>query len=123
VCSLFSVSMKAFVGLLLAAVAFATVQESVYQDAFINWMVQYQKSYAPEEFFYRYNVFKTNFDFVAAHNSGNHTWEVELNKFADLTSAEFKLLYTGYHPELRREERKTTLANLRVGAYPSGSVD
>jgi len=114
--------MKVLVSLLLVAVAFAT-REDVYQDAFINWMVKFQKSYAPEEFFYKYSVFKTNFDFVAAHNSGNNTWEVELNKFADLTSAEFKIMYTGYQPELRRESRKPTLHSLRVGAYPSGSLD
>jgi len=114
--------MKVLVSLLLVAVAFAT-REDVYQDAFINWMVKFQKSYAPEEFFYKYSVFKTNFDFVAAHNSGNTTWEVELNKFADLTSAEFKIMYTGYQPELRRESRKPTLHSLRVGAYPSGSLD
>jgi hypothetical protein len=105
-------------------VAFAT-QESVYQDAFIKWMVKFDKSYAPEEFFYKYSVFKTSYDFVEAHNSGNNTWEVELNKFADLTSAEFKLTYNGYKPELRRGVRQEvkTLADLRIGAYPSGSLD
>jgi hypothetical protein len=68
-------------------------------------MTKYDKSYAPEEFFYKYGVFKANYDFVTAHNAGNHTWEVELNQFADLTSAEFKIMYTGYRPELRRYER------------------
>jgi cathepsin L len=117
--------MKAIIALALATVALASVPESVYQDAFIQWMVQFDKSYAPEEFFYKYGVFKANFDFVAAHNSGNHTWEVELNKFADLTSAEFKIIYNGYKPELRRQAREEvkTLADLRIGAYPDGSLD
>jgi len=114
--------MKVLCLLLVAAFA-AAVDESVYQDAFINWMVKFDKSYAPEEFFYKYNVFKSNFDFVEAHNSANHTWEVELNKFADLTSAEFKVYYNGYKPELRRGERQVSLVDLRVGAYPSGSLD
>jgi hypothetical protein len=109
--------------LLAATLAFATVPESVYQDAFINWMVKFDKSYAPEEFFYKYSVFKTNMDFVEAHNAGNHSWEVELNKFADLTSAEFKTIYNGYKPELRRGARVETLATLRIGAYPDGSLD
>jgi cathepsin L len=106
-------------------VAFAAVPESVYQDAFIQWMVKFDKSYAPEEFFYKYGVFKANFDFVEAHNAGNNTWVVELNKFADLTSAEFKMIYNGYKPELRRAARTpvVTLADLRIGAYPDGSVD
>jgi len=32
-------------------------------------------------------------------------------------------MYNGYRPELRRGERKVTLDDLRVGAYPSGSLD
>jgi len=105
-------------------VAFASaVPESVYQDAFTQWMTKFAKSYAPEEFFYRYGVFKANYDFVSSHNSGNHTWTVELNKFADLSSGEFKNIYLGYKPELRREARHVTLRDLQVGAYPSGSVD
>jgi len=112
------------VAILLASVALATVQESVYQEAFVEWMNKFDKSYAPEEFFYRFNTFKTNFDFVEAHNKGNHTWTVELNKFADLSRGEFKNIYLGYKPELRRTPRNpTTLKNVHVGAYPSGSLD
>jgi C1A family cysteine protease len=115
--------MKAFAAALLLGVACAFVSESTYQDAFVSWMEKFDKSYAPEEFFYRYNTFKTNYDFVEKHNSGNYTWTVELNKFADLSSGEFKNIYLGYKPELRRGERKVTLHELRVGAYPDGSVD
>jgi C1A family cysteine protease len=85
-------------------------------------MQKYGRSYAPEEFFYRYNTFKSNFDFVEKHNSGNYTWTVELNKFADLSSGEFKNVYLGYKPDLRRGAR-LTLNDLKVGAYPSGSLD
>jgi len=88
-------------------------------------MVNFDKVYAPEEFFYRFSVFKANMDFVTAHNAGNHTYTVELNKFADLSSGEFKALYLGYKPELRREARPITLKDLVTGpeAYPSGSLD
>jgi hypothetical protein len=115
--------MKAFVAVLLLGVACAFVSESTYQEAFVSWMQKYDKSYAPEEFFYRYNTFKTNYDFVEKHNSANYTWTVEMNKFADLSSAEFKNIYLGYKPELRRDERKVTLDDLRVGAYPDGDLD
>jgi len=109
---------------LIFGVAFAAATpESVYQDAFVTWMQSFGKSYAPEEFFYRYNTFKANFDFVEKHNSGNYTWKVELNKFADLSRGEFKNIYLGYKPELRRDDRHVTLKDVKVGAYPSGDLD
>jgi cathepsin L len=114
--------MKALVAVLLLGVVCAFVTESTYQEAFVEWMQKYDKSYAPEEFFYRYNTFKSNYDFVQNHNAGNFTWSVELNKFADLSAGEFKNTYLGYKPELRRGER-VTLDDLQVGAYPSGSLD
>jgi cathepsin L len=115
--------MRALVAVLLLGVACAFVTESTYQDAFVQWMQKFDKSYAPEEFFYRYNTFKANYDFVEKHNAGNYTWSVTLNKFADLSSGEFKNIYLGYKPELRQGSRPVTLKDLKVGAYPSGSLD
>jgi cathepsin L len=117
--------MKSVLALVLLAVAASAFTESEYQTAFTNWMVKYEKAYAPEEFFYRYDVFKANMDFVEAHNAGNNTYTVELNKFSDLTTAEFKMIYLGYKPELRRGARpEVTLAELSApGAYPTGSLD
>jgi len=109
--------------LLLGAVCASFTPEGDYQEAFVAWMQKYGKSYAPEEFFYRFDTFKKNFDFVEKHNAANNTWTVELNKFADLSSGEFKAIYLGYKPELRRGARQVTLRDLKVGAYPSGSVD
>jgi len=115
-------SLLALLGLFALAAAFTEVE---YQDTFTRWATEQGKTYAPEEFFYRYNVFKSNMDFVDAHNRANLTWTVELNKFADLTSAEFKL-FNGFRPELARPSEMKTLKDLEVGApsaYPSGSLD
>jgi len=70
----------------------------------------------------RYEIFKTNMDFVEEHNTQNLSYTVELNKFADLTKGEFKAIYLGFKPELRLTPKRT-LGDLQVGAYPSGSVD
>jgi C1A family cysteine protease len=116
--------MKAVVAVLLLGVALAAaVPESVYQDAFVSWMQKFGKSYAPEEFFYRYDTFKSNYDFVEKHNAGNSTWTVELNKFADLSIGEFKNIYLGYKPELSRSGNHVSLYDMKVGAYPTGSLD
>jgi C1A family cysteine protease len=100
--------------------------EQEYQDAFTSWMVKFEKTYAPEEFFYRFGVFKANMDFVDAHNKGNFTYTVELNKFADLTTGEYKNIYLGYKPELARGNKRVakTLSELPMpSTYPSGSLD
>jgi C1A family cysteine protease len=88
-------------------------------------MVKFEKTYAPEEFFYRFGVFKANMDFVDAHNKGNFTYEVELNQFADLTTGEFKNIYLGYKPELARGKRviKALHELPQPSTYPSGSLD
>jgi hypothetical protein len=115
--------MKWFVPLALLVVAASALKEEEYQEAFTNWMVKYEKSYAPAEFFYRFDVFKANMDFVQAHNAANYTWTVGLNLFADLTLAEYKLIYLGYKPDLRRAPRKETFEPTAPSTYPSGSLD
>jgi len=118
--------MKAVLAVLLCLGLASAFTEQDYQDTFSQWMVKFEKSYAPEEFFYRFSVFKANMDFVEAHNSGNSTYTVELNKFADLTRGEFKAIYLGYKPELARgSARVNTLRDLVGGpnTYPSGALD
>jgi len=119
--------MKVLALALFALVASATTEEE-YQTAFTEWMVQYGKSYMPEEFFTRYEVFKSNMDFVIAHNAANASYTVELNKFADLTRGEFKAVYLGYKPEIRLHPKSAKKFNWLYeidapNAYPSGSLD
>jgi len=112
--------------LLLGAVACvaASFSELEYQTAFTEWMVKYQKTYAPEEFFYRFRVFKSTLDFVTAHNAGNNTYVTQTNKFADLTPGEFKIIYLGYKPEIRLAGEKPSVPSIhQIKAYPSGSLD
>jgi C1A family cysteine protease len=111
--------------LLFVALATAAFTEQEYQDVFIKWMSKFEKKYAPEEFFYKYDVFKSNMDFVDRTNNANLSYTVELNAFADLTSGEFKALYLGYKPELRRDKRAPiALSDLKPPSdYPNGALD
>jgi cathepsin L len=102
--------------------AVSAVSDLEYQNAFTKWMGEHGKSYAMEEFFYRFEVFRANMDFVLATNAANLSYQVELNKFADLTRGEFKNLYLGYKPDLRRGQMRPLTLD-KVGAYPDGSLD
>eukprot|EP01099_Mayorella_cantabrigiensis_P001005 TRINITY_DN141_c0_g1_i5.p1 TRINITY_DN141_c0_g1~~TRINITY_DN141_c0_g1_i5.p1 ORF type:complete len:337 (-),score=77.85 TRINITY_DN141_c0_g1_i5:148-1158(-) len=93
--------------LALATLAFAKnipyggeFSEQEYADAFEQWVETHNKRYDSEELLYRFRVFSQNMDFVARFNTEEHTYEVGLNRFADLTNTEFMERYAGLHAPL-----------------------
>jgi len=85
--------MKVVALLALLAVALARPEQE-YRAAFLKFIKDNNKSYSQAQFATRYNVFKSNMDFVDSWNTlGYHT--VAINKFADLTIAEFSAIYNG----------------------------
>jgi len=59
-------------------------------------MQKNKKTYASDvEAEFRYNIFKTNYDFVNIHNNVNDRFAVSLNQFADMTAQEFASIYNG----------------------------
>jgi cathepsin L len=68
-----------------------------YQTTFMSWMKEHQVSYTQEEFLVRYDIFKSNMDFVRDWNAKNSTTVVGLNRFADLTNSEYRNIYLGTH--------------------------
>lgn len=84
----------AVIALLFLSTAVFAVDSADYQEAeFLIWMKKFGKSYNPDEFQYRFQVFSQNLNWI---NSFDGSFEVGLNEFADLTSEEFLSLYTGY---------------------------
>jgi len=80
-------------------VANAAFSEIEYHDTFSQWLSDHNKIYTAEEFQNRFNIFKSNMDFVEQWNAQGSTTEVELNKFADLSNEEFRRIYLGYRQE------------------------
>jgi cathepsin L len=75
------------------------------EKSFISFIAKYKRSYLTKhEYAARFNVFKDNLQFIKENNSEMFT--VAINKFADLTSAEFKASYTGL--KLNGRERNPT---------------
>jgi len=70
--------------------------EQQYQFLFTKWIAQYEKSYPIQEFFNRFNIFKSNVDFIHNHNDGNYTYTLAVNQFADLTVEEFSAIGHGF---------------------------
>lgn len=65
-------------------------------SAWTQWKQDQNRSYGTNtEESYRLGCFTRNYARVNAHNSGNNTSTLKLNKFADMESQEFAAMYTG----------------------------
>jgi len=106
--------------LCLAVSAFA-VSDKELQELFVKWTHKNNKVYAVDEFQYRWQTWKTNALFIENFNrQGNSTYTVAMNKFGDLTAAEFSKIYKGL-----AAAKPKTLHNTVVVHAPSipASVD
>lgn len=106
--------------LLFALSSACAFTEEEYRTSFANWTAEHDKVYTPEDATRRFEIFKGTMDWIAAHNSKNLGWTAGLNKFSDLTPAEFKQIYLGYRPDLKRGY---VLKRNATEPYPSGSLD
>lgn len=78
--------------LIFAAVAALSLRGN--SSGFWNWVGQNNKYYdSMEETRYRQAIWEANVQRVEAHNAAPSTWRMAVNKFADLTPAEFQALY------------------------------
>jgi len=108
------------VAILCIAVAFAT-PEKTYQDAFVSFMGVYHKMYKHDEFFHRYSIFKSNYDYITNINAQKLSFSVGINQFADLTNQEFNQLYKGYNSSRKIAARKTPAVPSPKVTCPSGT--
>ncbi|XP_064578541.1 pro-cathepsin H [Zonotrichia leucophrys gambelii] len=84
---------------LLAAAAAAWEPSAEEEQLFKAWMLQNERRYGPEEYPRRLRIFLGNKRRVEEHNAGNHSFQMGLNQFSDLTFAEFKKLYLWSEPQ------------------------
>jgi C1A family cysteine protease len=64
---------------------------------------EHGKEYEHENFFAKYNTFKSNLNFIIEHNSFNHSYTLAMNAFGDMTTEEFKASRCGYTVAPRSE--------------------
>lgn len=87
---------------------------------FESWLVKHGKTYnALGEKDRRFQIFKDNVNFIDNHNSGDHTYKLGLNKFADLTNEEYRITYTG----IKRIDEKKKIMKVKSDRYAFRSGD
>jgi C1A family cysteine protease len=77
--------------MVLALTSLAFLLSYASMPSFTNWMTQFNKSYdSLNEYVHRKSIYSSNILKIAKHNSIENSWKMNLNKFADMTSSEFK---------------------------------
>jgi C1A family cysteine protease len=97
--------------------------EELYQSEFALFVQKFAKKYSNDNFFYRYNTFKENFDKIHRHNQGNATYTMKMNKFGDLSFHEFHKTHTGYNYINNSFMRSRNAPKHFADAAPPASVD
>ena len=92
------------------------------QPNFEEWSVHHGRVYEPTERDYRETIYNMNVARIVAHNEGNYSWTMSVNKFADLTPEEFKARYTGGLNIPKKSLRRAAQGPYNVTANPV-SVD
>lgn len=84
-----------------------THNDAEIRQAFDQWIVEHGKTYTESEKLFRYGKFLVNYLFIQSHNKrfaqGLESYDLAVNKFADLDRKEFKATYTG----LKRRQAPT----------------
>eukprot|EP00731_Ephydatia_muelleri_P025787 Em0017g870a len=70
------------------------------------WKKDFNKTYVTEkEELHRFAVWEANKKYVEEHNAKQSEFFLEMNKFADLDSKEFSMMYKGYRPGKAEESK------------------
>jgi len=89
---------------------------------FITFVSEHRRSYGTkEEYAYRLSLFAAAHEKVLAHDSVDTGFTIGINKFADMSTYEYKQML-GYKPELRTSKRIVTFKISDPLAVPA-SVD
>jgi len=105
----------------LAAVAALTAAPA--PASFSEWAKAHGKTYpSKEELVLRRSVYAANVAKITAHNAANQGWTMAVNKFSDLTAAEWKAAYTGGYRAKEKRSQNVDLSLLHGTALPA-SVD
>lgn len=95
--------------------------EDQVKNRYEMWLAEHGRAYnALGEKEKRFEIFKDNLKFIEEHNnSGNRTYKVGLNQFADLTNEEYRTMYLGTRSDARRRFVKSKNPSHRYASRPN----
>jgi len=122
--------MKFFFAVVLGSLALATASthkhassEKELETQFTSFVKQHEKKYTHDEFFNRFNTFKTNMEKIRIHNNSGARFTMGVNAFADMTWEEFHATKLGYNAVDNQLLRSKNAQPLVASAPLAASVD
>ena len=114
------------ISLLLGLTAFGCSDINPIYKEFRDYVQEYNKTYnSTADYWYRYSVFKSNYEKINLVNSYNRSYSLGINKFADLTGNEFSKAYFGlgtnstkYNNMKNDYVRDTRFVDVQVSSLP-----
>ena len=90
-----------------------------------EWLVKHGKAYnGLGEKERRFEIFKDNLRFIDEHNADeSHSYKVGLNRFADLTNEEYRVMYLGTKKASRKVSKTSDRYAPRIGVELPDSID
>jgi C1A family cysteine protease len=80
------------------------------QKLFNSWMQEHNKEYNDNsEYTHRFKTFRDNWAYIRLHNKQNHSYQLGLNQFADMTYEEFRAtMLSPLHPQQIQDFKDNT---------------
>jgi len=103
--------------------AFANLTENDYQSLFTTFMAKHGKKYEHDQFFHRYNIFKTNVDTINRINSEGRSFTVGINEHADLSHNEYKEYLLGYQQHRNDYQRSKNVPEFLLNNNNNNNVE
>jgi cathepsin L len=110
-------------GIGMASAAIPALNQENEQFLFTQWVKQYEKQYATEEFFTKFDTFRGNLKKVMQHNAADKGWTMAMNEFGDLTQDEFKAKFMGYREAKNSFIRSMNAPDFSNAAPNADAVD
>jgi len=110
----------------LALTMSATMAMGLEHEGFLSWKQAHEKTYESEAMHaYRQHVWEMNLELVEQHNAefnkGRESYTLEMNKYADLTAAEFGAMMS--RPKVKRSAASARAVHVRSNTTTPDEMD
>jgi len=88
--------------LFLGFIGFSSIDYFKYKSNFDNYLEHYNKHYNSSDYWYRYNIYEKNMDYILERNANLSSYKLGENNFTDMSTIEFNSIYLNHKIEINQ---------------------